>query len=82
MSEEVQVAVGIDVSRDTLDIRLDSVVFDCSVSNDDAGFSALRNQLSQYAVSLILLEATGGYENPVVCYLQSCGYDVCVINPR
>ncbi|EGI16496.1 transposase [Escherichia coli M605] len=62
MSEEVQVAVGIDVSRDTLDIRLDSVVFDCSVSNDDAGFSALRNQLSQYAVSLILLEATGGYE--------------------
>lgn len=79
---EIKVAVGIDVSRDTLDVCLDSVVFDCSVSNDDTGFSELKNQLSHHAVSLILLESTGGYENPVVCFLQSCGYDVCVINPR
>ncbi|EMW3203684.1 IS110 family transposase [Escherichia coli] len=44
--------------------------------------SVLKRILSRYCVSLVLLESTGGYENLAVTYLQSLGYDVCVINPR
>ncbi len=44
--------------------------------------STLKRILSRYNVSLVLLESTGGYESLAVSYLQACGYDVCVINPR
>ncbi|END4607395.1 transposase, partial [Escherichia coli] len=46
------------------------------------GFAELKTLLSMQQVSLVLLESTGGYEDAVVCFLQSLGYDVSVINPR
>ncbi|ELH9426438.1 IS110 family transposase [Escherichia coli] len=52
------------------------------VPNRSSGLSVLKRILSRYTVSLVLLESTGGYENLAVTYLQSLGYDVCVINPR
>ncbi|MIE73109.1 IS110 family transposase [Salmonella enterica subsp. diarizonae] len=77
-----QTQVGLDVSSQTLDahIRVDGKTF--SVPNTDAGFDQLCEILSAYSVSMILMEATGGYEDNVACYLQLQGYDVVVINPR
>ncbi|EJL3974876.1 IS110 family transposase [Salmonella enterica subsp. enterica serovar Braenderup] len=77
-----QTQVGLDVSSQTLDahIRVDGKAF--SVPNTDAGFDQLCDMLSAYDVSMILMEATGGYEDNVACYLQLQGFDVVVINPR
>lgn len=77
-----QTQVGLDVSSQTLDahVRVDGKAF--SVPNTDAGFDQLRQVISSYDVTLVLLEATGGYEDNAACYLQFQGYDVVVINPR
>ncbi|RAX32965.1 UNVERIFIED_CONTAM: IS110 family transposase, partial [Escherichia coli] len=81
MTESVRVNVGIDVSKDFLDVHVGDV-FLRRFPNRSSGLSTLKRILSRYTVSLVLLESTGGYENLAVTYLQSLGYDVCVINPR
>ncbi|HBA6806851.1 TPA: IS110 family transposase [Escherichia coli] len=81
MTESVKVNVGIDVSKDFLDVHVGDLALR-RVPNRSSGLSVLKRILSRYTVSLVLLESTGGYENLAVTYLQSLGYDVCVINPR
>ncbi|EFB5294566.1 IS110 family transposase [Escherichia coli] len=76
------VTVGIDVSKLTLDVHVSPAQLRQTVSNSDSGFAELKTLLSLQQVSLVLLESTGGYEDAVVCFLQSLGYDVSVINPR
>ncbi|WP_213053951.1 IS110 family transposase [Escherichia coli] len=79
---DTSVTVGIDVSKSSLDVSILPARICLTVTNDGAGFSELKKTLSLYQVSLVLLESTGGYENAVVCYLQTLGYSVSVINPR
>ncbi|HAW2709783.1 TPA: IS110 family transposase [Escherichia coli] len=81
MTESVKVNVGIDVSKDFLDVHVGNVSLR-RVPNRSSGLSVLKRILSRYSVSLVLCESTGGYENLAVTYFQSLGYDVCVINPR
>ncbi|EES3123682.1 IS110 family transposase [Escherichia coli] len=81
MTESVKVNVGIDVSKDFLDVHVGDVALR-RVPNRSSGLSVLKRILSRYTVSLVLLESTGGYENLAVTYFQSLGYDVCAINPR
>ncbi|EGA3984774.1 IS110 family transposase [Escherichia coli] len=81
MTESVRVNVGIDVSKDFLDVHVGDVALR-RVPNRSSGLSVLKRILSRYTVSLVLLESSGGYENLAVTYFQSLGYDVCVINPR
>ena len=81
MTESVKVNVGIDVSKDFLDVHVSNVALR-RVPNRSSGLSVLKRILSRYSVSLVLCESTGGYENLAVTYFQSLGYDVCVINPR
>lgn len=71
---------GIDVSK----AHLDAAWADRSarVSNDAAGWDALVAQLKADAVDLVLLEASGGYENGAACALQAAGFAVVVMNPR
>lgn len=36
----------------------------------------------RHSIALVLMEATGGLEAAVACYLQAEGFDVAIINPR
>jgi transposase len=76
------VFVGIDVAKDHLDVHLlpDGIAF--RVANDDAGIADLVARLGAAAATLIVLEATGGYQNPVVAALGAAALPVAVINPR
>jgi transposase len=80
--DSAAVFVGIDVAKDHLDVHLlpDGTAF--RVVNDDAGIADLVNRLRAAAAVLIVLEATGGYQNPVVAALAAAGLPVAVINPR
>ena len=57
-----QTFVGIDVSKDKLDIAIGSEGELWQVTNDSAGHSELVERLNGVKPALIVLEASGGYE--------------------
>lgn len=76
-----QVVVGIDVSKDKLDVCLLPKGELFAVGRNAAGLSALAERLSRVPVSVIALEATGGFETVVAASLASSGLPVAVVNP-
>src|SRR5688572_20758037 len=73
--------VGIDVSKNQLDGR---VLGDQSFQhpNTPAGIAQIVALLQSLPVALVVVEATGGLEVPVVRALQKAQIPVAVINPR
>ena len=77
------VVVGIDVAKAHVDVSVLGVKLDVQRFDNDAdGHSALVVALQQFAVSLVVMEATGGYEAAIACALQAAGLSVAVVNPR
>lgn len=74
--------IGIDVSKDTLDIAQVPTAPAQRVTNDAAGIQQLVTTLQGQPPQLIVLEATGGYEAPVASALALAGLPVAVVNPR
>ena len=74
--------VGIDVSKDRLDVAIRPSGERLSVANDDAGCAQLRKRLAKLKPERIVLEATGGYQSLVVQVLASAKLPVVVVNPR
>jgi transposase len=73
---------GIDVSKDSLETRINPQDVGASYLNTTAGFVALIDWLKHYDVHRVLLEATGGYERKAMKALQAAGFEVLRINPR
>lgn len=76
------IQVGIDVAKDTFDVGLGVGGELRQFTNDTQGHERLLSCLKAFEVSLIVMEATGGYERALVCALQAAGYEVAVVNPR
>lgn len=76
--------VGIDVSKATLEVALDDSSKTQTMGNDTAGIAALIAKLKPMAdrIALVLLEATGGLEQPAAAALCANGFAVMVVNPR
>jgi transposase len=74
--------VGIDVSKDKLDIAVIPQGLCFSEANDAIGHGALVSRLLELQPKVILIEATGGYENAAVAALGLACLPVKVINPR
>jgi transposase len=74
--------VGIDVSKDTLAVHCRPTSLAWCVANDEAGITALLARLAELRPAAIVLEATGGFEVPVVAALAAAGLTPAVINPR
>jgi transposase len=75
--------VGIDVAKRQLDIAERPGGERWAMGNDGAGIAALLERLSGAGpIALIVLEATGGYEIPVVAALTAVGLPVVVVNAR
>lgn len=82
MDEQRTLFVGIDVSKDRLDIHLRPSREAFCVSPDVKGLAALTSQLSALPVALVVLEATGGFEASVAAALAAIGLPLCIVNPR
>ena len=80
--ENSPVCVGIDVAKDSVEVGVDGQTQTESLSNDARGHKALLARLKALQVDLIVMEATGGLEAPLVCALQLAGHSVAVVNPR
>jgi transposase len=74
--------VGIDVSKATLDIASLPDAETWVVTNDDAGLAELLPRLAALHPTLVVLEATGGFESAAVAALAKLGLPVVVVNPR
>lgn len=73
--------VGIDISKNTLDVAVRPTGASWSVANDVEGILSLIRRLREIAPTLIVLEASGGYQNLLVSMLALEGLPVAVINP-
>ena len=75
------VTVGIDVSKGHLDVAA-RPGGRFRVANDPAGIAELVARLRRLAPSLVVLEATGGYEADARAALLAAGVPAAVVNPR
>lgn len=74
--------VGIDVAKVQVDVAARPTDDRWTVSNDDAGISQLASRLKDIEPTLVLLEASGGLELPLVAALATEEIPVVVVNPR
>ena len=74
--------IGIDVSKATLDVASLPDAETWTVTNDDAGLTQLLPRVVALAPTLIVLEATGGFESAAVAALARLGLPVVIVNPR
>lgn len=74
--------VGIDISKDSLDLCIEPDDEVLHLAYDDNGIAQVVKRLTQVAPTLIVMEATGGLEMRLASELAAKGLPVAVINPR
>lgn len=74
--------VGIDVSKDRLDVHVLPSGEAMAFGNDEAGIGALCARLSALGTCLAVLEATGALQERAAAALCAGGHLVAVVNPR
>lgn len=74
--------VGIDVGKYCLDLARHDQSRVFRFENTAAGMAGLLEQLSGWGESRVVLEATGGYEVPLLNALIEIGHTVSRVNPR
>jgi transposase len=80
-AQDANTYVGIDVSKDQLDVHIHPAGEAFSVSRNEAGLEELIERLKAYALKAIAVEATGGFESVVVASLAAEGLPVLRVNP-
>lgn len=75
------IIVGIDVSKDRLDVAVRPSGEAFVVERNAAGLDQLIARLNQVSPYLIALEATGGFETVAAAALGGAGLPVVVVNP-
>ncbi|MBE7436755.1 MAG: IS110 family transposase [Anaerolineales bacterium] len=73
--------VGIDVSKDRLDIAVLGETKASQTGNDEKGIAGLIRDMKALEPERIVVEATGGYQRAVVAGLFRKGLAVAVVNP-
>lgn len=74
--------VGIDVSKNVLDVHVRPDATARQFPNTSEGIAVLCDWLRSLDVTLVVLEASGGYENEVLTTLSLGALPVCLINPK
>ena len=74
--------VGIDVSKAYLDVAFRPSGERLRVSNSESGIAELVARLSTMRPTLVVLEATGGYQAALVASLAIAKVATAVVNPR
>jgi transposase len=74
--------IGIDVSKARLDVYVRPGGESFAVNRDSEGIEALIARVCALGPSLVVLEATGGFETVVAAALGAAGLPLAVVNPR
>jgi len=74
--------IGIDVSKDLLEVAVHESDYQFQSPNKVNAFAKLIAELVDLRPTVIVVEATGGVERPVVYALHAVGLPVALVNPR
>lgn len=74
--------IGIDVSKDTLDIHQLPERHSSQCTNSPQDIQNLVDQWTRRTPTMVVMEATGGYQTLLAASLYAAGIPVVVINPR
>lgn len=74
--------VGIDVAKATLEVAVEGEPLTAQVSNDLVGRRRLIRQLQHHTPQLVVLEASGGYEQALLEACWQAALPVVRVNPR
>ena len=74
--------VGVDVSKDRLDVHVLPSRRAFAVPHTGAGLDQLVGELRAFSPALVVLDATGGFELTVAAALSGAGLPLAVVNPR
>ena len=81
MTKHTTMCAGIDTGKRKLDVAIDGRCEQLQVDNTPEGHKALMAWLRKYRVKRIGIEASGGYEQPVVAELRRMRFVVVVFQP-
>jgi transposase len=73
--------VGIDVGKKKNDVHIHGLAKEWEYHNDAEGIRELVDSMRQLSPTLIVAEATGGYERVMVAELSAAGLPIAVVNP-
>ena len=80
---DYQFVIGVDVSKAKLDVANSSTAQPETIGNNPAAIKSLiATQITERQKTLVVVEATGGYERVLVESLQTASIAVAVVNPR
>jgi transposase len=79
---KTKVFVGVDVSKDSLDVAIGTQKDIITFANDQKGVDALVKKLKRINAQLTVFESTGGYELLAASCLADAGVAVVIVNPR
>jgi transposase len=74
--------VGIDISKNSLDVHVLPEDTNYSFANEPQKVKALIRKLKKLKPTLIVMEATGGYEISLAVQLSEARLNTAVVNPR
>jgi len=73
--------VGIDVSKDRLDVHVQPTGEAFAVARDGEGLASLVARLKPLAPHVVAVEATGGFEMTVAAAIAGAGLPLAIVNP-
>ena len=74
--------MGVDVSKDKLDVAIHGETRTQEIANTKQGIAKLVQDVKQLKPKLIVVEATGGYEEAGVLALFAAGLPVALVSPQ
>ena len=74
--------IGVDVSKEFLDVSISNLKDVRQFSNDPKGIPRAVRYIAKLKLISIILEATGKYEIPLAAALQAQQLPVVIVNPR
>ena len=82
MSKSTLMSAGIDTGKYKLDAAIDGRPDRLQLNNEQPGHASLAAWLQKHGVERVAIEASGGYERPVVAYLRAQGFNVILFQPK
>jgi len=82
MEKIAKVFIGVDISKDSLDIYIHPLGQFFKITNSASEIKKFIKNLSVYDIEQIACEATGGYEQLLEQLLKKSSYSLWVVDPR
>src|SRR5258705_6776756 len=82
MSKSTLMSAGIDTGKYKLDAAIDGRPDRLQLNNEQPGHASLAAWLQKHGVERVAIEASGGYERPVVAYFPAQRVNIILFLPQ